>query len=106
MRKIREVSAEEENFRLEKFAPRYAWVKRDPIKPEPEGTIVLLPFKITGYDQDCDGSLMARLSNVGLDLQETGWEEINMGLFGQGFVVTEKELKKLATQTPDGGKDD
>jgi hypothetical protein len=97
MRKIREITSEKENFRLEPFAPNAVIVKRDPIEPEPIGTIVLLPFKITGYDKDCDGSLMARLANIELDsLEETGWEESNIGLYPEdGFVVTEKELEEL-----------
>ena len=101
MRKIREVTSEEENFRLEPMFSNSAidarMVKRNSVEPEPIGTIVLLPFKIVGYDKDCDGSLMARLENIELDsFEETGWNESNIGLYpNDGFVVTKKELKDL-----------
>lgn len=97
MRKIREITSEEENFRTIPFAPGCLTTKRNPIQPEPIGTIVLLPFRITGYDQDCDGSLMARLGSIGLDdFKEIGWETSHIGLYpDSGFVVTEKELKEL-----------
>lgn len=97
MRKIREITSREENFRLEPLAPGCVTPRRDSIQPEPIGTIILLPFKITGYNKDCDGSLMACLANIELDsLEETGWEESNIGLYpGDGFVVTRKELKEL-----------
>ena len=97
MRKIREITSKEEGFRLEPFAPNAVMVKRNLIQPEPVGTIILLPFKITGYNKDCDGSLMACLANIELDsFEETGWEESNIGLYpNDGFVVTKKELKAL-----------
>ena len=98
MRKIREITSEEENFRAEPFAKKHFMVKRDSIQPEPIGTIILIPFKIIGYDQDCDGSLMARLTSVNLDyFDEAGWEVKNIGLYpNSGFVMTKKELKELA----------
>lgn len=97
MRKIREITSEEENFRLEPFAKGCASIERDPIKPEPIGTIILIPHKITGYDRDCDGSLMARLRSVPLDdLDDTGWEATNIGLYpDSGLVVTQGELTSL-----------
>ena len=91
MRKIKEITAKKENFRIEKNI-----IRRDPVQPEPIGTIVLIPFKIIGYRPDCDGSLMAQIAEVNLDLKETGWEENAIGLYpNSGFVVTEKELKEL-----------
>ena len=49
MRPIRKVTAAEENFRMEAITPEFGVVRREPVKPEPEGTIVLLPFRVTGY---------------------------------------------------------
>jgi len=96
MRPIRKVTAEEENFRMEPVgtAPDGATaglIRRDPVKPEPEGTIVLLPFRVTGYDPDCDGSLMARLENINFNGEATGWEVDGAGL-GDGFVITQEQL--------------
>lgn len=102
MRPIREITAEEENFRIidanqtiEGY--RLGFIRRDSIEAEPIGTIVLLPFRITGYDPDCDRSLMARLEKIGLDdLEATGAELTNIGLYpSTGFVVTEDELRDL-----------
>lgn len=103
MRLIREITSEEENFRMEPWLEgdgvRVDVIKRDPVEPEPVGTLVLLPFKIVGYDKDSDGSLMARLENIcGYEdkLEDNGWEVKEIGLYPQsGFVVTEDELLKL-----------
>lgn len=59
MRPANKITAESENFRLEG-----GFIKRDPVEPEPVGTIVLKVFRVTGYDSDCDGSLMARMENI------------------------------------------
>lgn len=103
MRLIREITAEEENFRMEPWLEgdgvRVDVIKRDPVEPEPVGTLVLLPFKIVGYDKDSDGSLMARLENICSyedKLEDNGWEVKEIGLYPtSGFVVTEKELLQL-----------
>ena len=104
MQRIREITAEEENFRLEPFdldgRGHIHMVRRDPIKPVPEGTIILIPFRVTGYDRDCDGSLMARLQAIGLDGDES-WTQDHIGLYpSTGLVVTEDELHKLTKETP------
>jgi len=103
MRKIREISDEEDNFRTVPFFNdgnhQMFTFKRDSIKPEPEGTVILLPFRIVGYDPDCDGSLMARLDNLYFydgSLEDSGWSPSKLGLsIGAGFVVTEDELLSL-----------
>ena len=94
MRKVREITAEEENFRTEPWiGESIRIVKKDPIEPEPVGTIVLFPFRIVGYDQDCDGSLMARLEAVDLDGETTGWTVNHIGLYpNSSFVVSLEEL--------------
>jgi len=97
MRKIREITSEEENFRLEPMSQNASRIKCDSVRPEPIGTILLIPHKITGYDRDCDGSLMARLRSVPLDdLDDTGWETTNIGLYPDtGIVIDKKELRGL-----------
>ena len=99
MRPVREVTAEEENFRIEPMdgRPNIGFIRRDPVEPEPVGTIVLLAFRVTGYDRDCDGSLLARLAQIDFQLlEETGWETNNHGLYQSSeIVVSDDELRKL-----------
>lgn len=82
MRPAREITAEEENFRTEPMLglSMMGMIKRDPIEPEPIGTIVIKAFRITGYDQDCDGSLMARLEQIMRDGESTGWSPHHLGV--------------------------
>lgn len=95
MRPVREITATEENFRLDPKGP-YNIIRRDSIKPEPEGTIVLMPYRITGYDQDCDGSLMARLEAIDKDGKTVGGELDCVGLYpDSNLVVTLAELQEL-----------
>jgi len=86
MRPTRKVTAREENFRLEAGV-----VSRDPVEPEPVGTIVLVPFRVTGYDPDCDGELMARLENINFRGEATGWEVDSVGI-DDCLVATQEEL--------------
>ena len=98
MRPVREITAEEENFRIEPVNGRIGFIKRNPVEPEPVGTIVLCAFRIVGYDQDCDGSLMARLDNIDFNdpKSETGWCSGHHGLYPESdLVITEDELKEL-----------
>lgn len=100
MRPVREITAEEENFRTEPFYKvgnhEGRIIKRDAVKPEPEGTIVLMAFRIDGYDHDCDGSLMARLAHIDKDGTESGWCPNCIGIGPDSdLVVTPEELKAL-----------
>jgi hypothetical protein len=99
MRPAREITAEEENYRNENmFAgdSRFMVSKRDPVEPEPVGTIVLKAFRIVGYDKDCDGSLMARLECIDKDGEATGWEPKYIGLYPDTtLVVDSQELRSL-----------
>lgn len=102
MRRVREISAEEENFRAEadEVNPNIGFIRRNPVKPEPEGTLVLVAFRIAGYDSDCDGSLMARLQHVDLDGKSTGWTADCVGLYPDSeLVITEEELRELRDKT-------
>jgi hypothetical protein len=84
-RRVPEISAEQENLRVVPFAsgPGFSMTthKVDPVEPVPAGTCVAMVFRVTGYDQDCDGSLMARLECVGADGEPTGWEPSHLGLY-------------------------
>lgn len=97
MRPVREITAEEENFRVEHHRGLAAGVvARDPVEPEPVGTIILTAFRIVGYDQDCDGSLMARLEAVDASGEATGWTADAIGLYPDtALVVTAPELRQL-----------
>lgn len=94
MRTVRDIT-QEENFRVEAIG-RFDVVRRDPVKPEVEGTLVLVPFRITGYDRDCDGSLMARLEGVDCNGEPTGLKLDCCGLDPTSdLVVSPEELKAL-----------
>jgi len=96
MRPVRDIS-DLENFRTEPFlGSSLQVIKRDPIEPEPIGTIVLCAFRITSYDQDCDGSLMARLERIDAEGEATGREINSVGLYPDcALVVTTEELQVL-----------
>ena len=89
MRPIPEVTAEQENFRTEQMEgyPNISFVKRDSVEPVPIGTIVAHWFRVVGYDQDCDGSLMARLENLNSEGGTTGWCPDHLGLYPDSGVI-------------------
>jgi len=92
MRRVREITSKEENFRVEMVpGTGVGHIRRDSVKPEPEGTIILIPFRITGYDRDCDGGMMARLEALSLDGDTTGWKEDCIGLYHDIALVTSLE---------------
>ena len=89
MKRIRRITAEEENFRAEPMSmPGAMVIKRDPVEPVPVGTIVLEIFRVVGYDPDCDGSLMARMESIDLQGDETGWQVDSIGLYPSTTLVT------------------
>ncbi len=107
MRPIPEITAEQENFRTESMLgidPRFYVVRRDPVEPVPVGTIIACAFRVTGYDRDCDGSLMARLEQVDAAGDATGWETNHLGLYPDVDVVLDDpgELQRLATRAVAG----
>lgn len=97
MRPVREITAEEERFRVEPIERTQAgMIRRDPVQPEPIGTIVLMAFRVTGYDTDCDGSLMARLEHIDRDGEPSGWEPTHLGLHPTtDLVVTAEEWRGM-----------
>lgn len=84
------ITAEQENWRSVELTPgnpRFLTSKRDPVEPVPVGTYVAMVFRVTGYDPDCDGSLMARLEHVDRNGEATGWEPTHLGLYPDTDVV-------------------
>jgi len=70
--------------------------KRDPVEPEPVGTIIMCAFRVKGYRPDCDGSLMAELAQIDKDGEETGWTENSVGLYPDtDLVVIPEELERM-----------
>jgi hypothetical protein len=67
--------------------------RRNGIEPVPVGTYVVMVFRVTGYDKDCDGSLMARLENVDRHGEETGFETTNIGLAPDSELIVEHPSK-------------
>ncbi len=98
---IPEVTAEAERFRLERRGP-FLTPRRDPIEPVPVGSFVVMVFRVTGYDPDCDGSLMARVAHVDREGEPTGWEARALGLYPDSTVQIDApaELWGLATEEP------
>lgn len=94
MRPVREID-ELENARMVNLGG-FEVLRRDPIEPEPVGTIVLIPFRVTRYRKDCDGSLIACLEEVDKNGEITGAELNDVGLSPHtSLVVTEDELRGL-----------
>ena len=97
MKPVQEITAERENFRLESvegMPARFSTIRRDPVEPEPVGTIIVTAFRVTGYDRDCDGSLMARLEHIDKEGRPTGWEQTCIGLYPTtDLVVTLDEWR-------------
>lgn len=90
MRPAREITPEDEHFRMERRGP-FEVIMRDGVEPEPVGTIVLKAFRVTGYDSDCDGSLMARLDQIDRDGEWTGWSPDKLGLSPDDTLVVSPE---------------
>jgi hypothetical protein len=85
IRRVPEITAEQENRRTVPLASGSGFnmvtSRVDPVEPVPVGTYIAMVFRVTGYDRDCDGSLMARLASVDAEGEETGWETDHHGLY-------------------------
>jgi hypothetical protein len=84
--RVPEITAEQENWRSVPLFeggsfPQMHTSRRDPVEPVPVGSYVAMVFRVTGYDSDCDGSLMARLECVNAAGEATGWEPTHLGLY-------------------------
>jgi hypothetical protein len=93
VRRVPEITAEQENRRTVPLAsgPGFSMFtsRCDPVEPVPVGTYVAMVFRVTGYDPDCDGHLMARLENVDADGKPTGWEESAIGMYPDSTWVVD-----------------
>lgn len=89
IRRLPEITAEQENFRLEPAGHNVGFIRRDPVEPVPVGSYVAAVFRVTGYDRDCDGSLMARLEQVDREGETTGWTADCLGLYPETDVVVD-----------------
>jgi hypothetical protein len=101
MRPIKEITSKQENFRIEqKKGSPFRVARVDFIEPEPVGTIILMAFRITGYDRDCDGSAMVRAEHINKDGDCSGWDIDSIGLNSDSeLVVGSEELPSLFKDT-------
>ena len=71
---------------------------REPFEPEPVGTLVLVPFRISGYDTKKDGTCTAHLEHIHTDGNTAGGEASDISLRPtSALVVSEGEVSKLFT---------
>ena len=95
MRPVRDVS-KEENYRVQVIGPGMTETVREPVEPEPVGSLVLLPFRVVGYDTQRDGTCMARLEHINTDGSAAGGEAGGIALRPtSALVVAEEELPGL-----------
>ncbi len=95
VRRVPEITAAQENFRTvplfpDGSRPGMVTSRRDPVEPVPVGSYVARVFRVTGYDADCDGSLMARLEAVTADGEPTGWSVNCIGLYPDSAWVLDR----------------
>ena len=90
MRPVRDVS-KEENYRVQVIGPGMTETVREPV-----GTLLLLPFRVVGYDTQGDGSCTARLEHINTDGSATGGQASGMALRPtSALVVAEEEIPGL-----------
>ena len=95
MRPVRDVS-KEENYRVQVIGPGMTETVREPVEPEPVSTLVLLPFRVVGYDTRRDGTCTARLEHINADGSATGGEAGGITLRPtSALVVAEEEMPGL-----------
>jgi len=114
IKRIPEITSEEENFGIKPNTIENPdgrpitlnTLRRDSIEPVPVGTVVAKLFRITGYDVDCDGSLMARLENIDCGGESTGWTQHHMGIYDDSTWVVDDadDIDKMAEGEAPRGK--
>jgi hypothetical protein len=104
MRPVRQITDEEEGFRLEPHSELAVNViRKNPVEPEPIGTIILRAYRIVGYTPDCDGSLIARVVPVDRDGKPLDAEAVRTVIYpDRALVVTEEELRSFFHGASDG----
>lgn len=101
MRPLKDVS-KEENFRPQVIGPGMVTTMRTPTEPEPVGSIVLVPFRITGYEIDGNGNCKARLEHVNADGETNDWQPEPRRLQSSDALVVEQgELQELFQKPKD-----
>ncbi len=104
MRPVRDVS-KEENYRVQVIGPGMTETVREPVEPEPIGSLILLPFRVVGYDTQRDSTCTARLEHINTDGSATGGEADGIVLRPtSALVVAEEEMLGLFTRAgePEG----
>lgn len=95
MRPVRDVS-KEENYRVQVIGPGMTETVREPVEPEPVGSLVLLPFRVVGYDTQDDGTCTARLEHINTDGSATGGQASGIALRpASALVLAEGEIDSL-----------
>ena len=76
--------------------------------PVPVGSYVAIVFRVDGYTRDCDGTYLAKLSNVSKwngRIEESGWSQTGIGIGGDSsldvLLENPEELKKLCNDHDD-----
>ena len=64
---------------------------RTPVEPEPVGSIVLVPFRVTGYEVDDNGNCKAQLEQVNAKGDTNGWKPEARWLQSQDALVVEQD---------------
>ena len=101
MRPVRDVS-QEEHYRVQVIGPGMTETVREPVEPEPAGTLVLLPFRVVGYDTQGDGPCTARLEHIHTAGRTTGGQANGIPLRPtSALVVAAAEISGLF-ETGDG----
>ena len=99
MRPLKDVS-KEENFRPQVIGPGMVTTMRTPVEPEPVGSIVLVPFRITGYEVDDNGNCKALLEQVNAEGETNGWKPEPRRLQTSDTLVVEKDELRTLFRNP------
>ncbi len=101
MRPLKDVS-KEENFRPQVIGPGMVTTMRTPVEPEPVGSIVLVSFRVTGYEVDDNGNCKAQLEQLNAKDDTNGWKPEARWLQSQDALVVEQDELQELFQSPKG----
>ena len=107
IKRIKEITSDEENYRSVPIGPGMVTSRKNSIEPVPVGTLVSIVFRVTGYDRDCDGTLMMRLEAIDMEGNITGWKPDHLGAYPDSTWVVDSpdDLDKLADGEAPRGRD-
>jgi len=106
MRPLTDIS-DRENAKVIDLGQQMMTIHVNYVEPEPVGTIVLMPFRITGYTQDYDGSALTSLEplfydedtgKLEADADPTPYQFINKNV---AIVASEAEVLTLFKPAPE-----